>query len=75
MRVEICDVCNGTGELKFDTREGYSSEKCKKCNGYGRILTRTYSYQVPFNTNVQLIYPVDSQIIQLINKLEKESRL
>jgi DnaJ-class molecular chaperone with C-terminal Zn finger domain len=72
MNVTICTSCDGEGEKRIRDYYGeWSVEKCTKCNGTGRLWTRTYAYHVPFDFNKHKIYKVDERIINLIRDLEK----
>lgn len=70
MKIEICPTCKGDGNIKLTNWE-LDYKTCSVCNGTGRVLTRNYSYVVPFNTDKNKIYKVDSKIIELIRDLEK----
>jgi hypothetical protein len=80
MNIQICPVCTGNGyTTENDRYDGYISHNCKRCEGTGRIMTRTYSFDVPFGTDMNKIYPIDNQIIEwirliptMINKSEPE---
>lgn len=73
MEIKICSACGGTGEKEKDVGTHTSEWKCytcSKCNGTGRVKTQTYSYSVPFSMDDNEIYKVDSEIFNLIRKLE-----
>lgn len=72
MNIIICTSCEGGGKKKiYDDYNDWSMEKCEKCNGTGRLKTRSYSYHVPFSCPDTSIYNIDARIIDLIRKLEK----
>ncbi len=76
MNVVICHSCDGTGETREDVgthNSDYVYYKCTKCNGTGRVKTRSYSYSVPYDMDHDKICKVDSEIINLIRKLESKS--
>jgi len=72
MDVEICESCQGIGEVREHVAHNYFFNKCESCNGTGRVLTRTYSYTVPFDRDKKEIYIIDSEIVSLIRKIEKK---
>jgi len=75
MKIKLCKTCKGTGLIETEIgihQSEYESSICNICNGTGRVKTRTYSYMVPFDTDVREIYKIDSQIIDLIRKLESK---
>lgn len=73
MNIELCASCKGKGIIEYRDDSGFvMDEKCKNCNSTGRILTRTYSYKVPFDMNKHLIHATDSKIIDLIRDLESK---
>ena len=72
MDIEICKTCGGQGEVEH--RNDYNEKElisCSKCNGTGRVLTRTLTYTVPFDSDIQKVYKYDKKIIELIRELEK----
>ncbi len=74
MKAKICKLCKGTGEIEIDIsthNSNYKIEKCTSCNGTGKVLKGSYSYQIPFNVDKTLVYKIDKQIMDLIRKLEK----
>ncbi len=82
MNIEICDKCNGTGQysdrdnavmnIALKRNIQIESDECDRCFGSGRIITRTYTYKVPFSFDKNLIYEIDSKIITLIRDLERK---
>lgn len=72
MEIKICPNCGGNGE--FVVRERITNEFdnniCGKCNGTGRILTRKYTYEVPFDFNKSSLSKADSQIFDIIRNLK-----
>jgi hypothetical protein len=67
MKVQICPMCEGNGfTTENDRFAGYISAGCTRCNSTGRIITRIYSFDVPFGTDMNKIYPIDNQIIEWI---------
>jgi len=77
MEIKICRNCLGTGEIKEDVgthQSDYEYKNCSVCNGTGRVKTNSYSYCVPFDTENEKIYKVDSEIIDLIRKLESNKK-
>lgn len=73
MDIKLCNSCNGKGDIEqYLHRNDYETVICKKCNGTGRVITRTYSYEVPFGSDIHKLYKVDSEIFELIRKLESE---
>lgn len=76
MEIKICNTCNGTGEIREDIgthKSEYEYHKCSNCNGTGRIKTRSYNYSVPYDMENSEINKVDSEIINLIRKLESKT--
>ena len=72
MDVKICTSCNGEGTVEIsDYRNEKETIECPKCKGTGRLLTRTYSYEVPFTNERSKIYEFDSKIIEMIRELQK----
>jgi DnaJ-class molecular chaperone len=71
MEIEICPCCKGEGNIKNFFHGEWEIENCGKCNGTGRVIVGRYSYIVPFSTDKNKIYKVDSKIIELIRELEK----
>jgi Ribonuclease G/E len=75
MEIKICPTCNGEGVITRDVgthQSEYEWHTCSKCNGTGRIKTRSYSYSVPFDMDDKEIHKVDAQIIKLIIELESK---
>jgi DnaJ-class molecular chaperone len=75
MEIKICKTCNGKGEVMEDVgthNTEWEIHSCSKCNGTGRIKTRSYSYEVPFDMEDSEIYKVDTEIINLIRKLQSK---
>lgn len=73
MTIEICNICEGTGETKhYDDRADYRLVKCSKCDGAGRVIVGTYKYAVPFTKDKSLLYAADSKIFSIIRELEKK---
>jgi DnaJ-class molecular chaperone len=73
MDIKICNSCDGKGDVKqYDNHNDYEIVICKKCYGTGRVLTRTYTYEVPFGTDINILYKLDSEIFGLIRKLESD---
>ena len=73
MEVKICYSCKGLGEITKYYGAYYKeikSVKCNSCNGTGRILTKSYIYNIPFDTNKLIIYEYDSKLFNLIKELE-----
>lgn len=71
MNIILCDKCNGEGTIersKFPEKE-YETIKCTKCKGEGRMLTKTYTIEVPLNCNKLQLNKVDHEIINLIRSL------
>ncbi len=75
MKIEICNTCDGCGEVKEylgGRNNDYEFKTCESCNGTGRVLTREYTIQVPYGFDKDKIYKCDSEIMKLIRKLEKK---
>lgn len=73
MRVQICGICEGTGELEErDILGDKGICKCSKCDGTGKLITGIYTYEVPFTKNKSLIYEADSKIINIVRELQKK---
>lgn len=75
MEIKICKRCEGNGTICEDDgthSSDYEYNTCSKCNGTGRVKTRSYSYSVPFDMENEKIYKVDGKIIDLIRKLESK---
>jgi hypothetical protein len=72
MEIKICPNCSGNGELIVRERitNEFDNNVCGKCNGTGRILTRTYTYEVPFDFNKSSLRKADSQIVDIIRSLK-----
>lgn len=71
MEIILCDKCNGEGTIeqsKFPERERETIE-CPKCKGDGRMLTKTYTIEVPFNYNKLKLNKVDHEIFKLMRSL------
>ena len=76
MEIRICNTCQGTGEIREDVgthQSEYEYHVCSKCNGTGRVLSRSYSYCVPFDADRTQIRKFDAEIIDLIRKLESKT--
>lgn len=73
MKIEICNICEGTGETKqCDYRGDFRLIKCSKCDGAGRVIVGSYKYTVPFTKDKSLLYAADSKIFSIIRELEKK---
>lgn len=78
MRIEICKNCNGEGKITINVGvhiSEYEQEICTKCNGTGRVKTSSYTYTVPFDISEEQIHEIDSQIVNLIRKLESDNSI
>ena len=62
--IEICGSCKGEGIISG------VDKICSGCNGTGRVIIGRYTYVVPFDTDKSIIYKYDSEIFELIRKLE-----
>lgn len=69
MKVIICEFCKGEGKRKVpgDSWNDYSIEKCNKCNGTGRLWSLTYHYDTPFDTPLDILYKLDSEVRKFLN--------
>lgn len=73
MNVIICKSCKGGGTVEQyrGYRNEYDTVKCTRCNGTGRLLTRTYTVEFPFGTSTSITYKFDNQIIEWIRLIPK----
>jgi DnaJ-class molecular chaperone len=70
MKNLLCPSCDGEGKKQIkDVRNDWEMIKCKRCDGKGRVLTASYSYEVPFNYPKEKLYKLDEEIHKLIRKL------
>ena len=77
MDVEICEICKGLGTVKeYAAFHSYDYEivKCSNCNGTGRVKRFSYSFNVPFDIDMNIIYKYDTEIHNLIRKLKAEQK-
>lgn len=77
MTIEICKSCKGVGTIKYD--EGYHSsdwkyETCNNCKGSGKVKVRGFSYEVPFDTEDNILNIYETNILNHIRELEKVTR-
>jgi hypothetical protein len=78
METEICHVCKGMGERTIDVgthTSDYETITCTTCNGTGRVITKQYSWTIPFTPNPQgtemkMAYEADRRIVETIRALE-----
>lgn len=74
MNIEICKTCGGIGTVCRDVgthQSEYEYITCNSCNGTGRIKTGSYNYRVPFDTSDDVINRTDTEVVNLLRKLEK----
>lgn len=73
MKIEVCNVCNGGGQL-ID-RDAYRRDEvwyeCDNCKGSGRVLKLSYEFEVPFGTDINKINDVSTEIVKSINALKE----
>lgn len=72
MEVKICPNCEGQGHT--EERETRSTDhrivQCQRCYGSGRVLTKTYSVEVPFGCNdLSGFYEADETITKTIRNI------
>ena len=68
-QIQLCPNCKGEGKLEQRDRSGYESVTCTRCAGTGRVETRTYSFDLPFGS--QLDPKIEEQIFNLIKQTWK----
>jgi len=74
MEIEICNRCDGKGTAKsMDGLGDYTYDTCKKCNGTGRLFTRTYKYQVAMDYNISKLHTADAEICNIIRAMENNT--
>jgi hypothetical protein len=66
MSIAICPDCNGEGFGIVRDRWDNHEVPCVRCNKTGRVITFKYFFDIPFNTDMQKIYPIDNQIHEWI---------
>ena len=74
MAIEICKNCKGSGVTRHDV--GYHSSDweertCTNCKGSGKVKTRTFVYEVPFDTEDIICSKYETTIINNIRELHK----
>lgn len=77
MTIEICKKCEGTGMIRYN--EGYHNsdweeETCTNCKGSGKVRIGSCFYEVPFDTNINLIYKYSTVLVETSRELEKIAR-
>lgn len=73
MDIKLCETCNGEGFLEKSISPGEKETvMCTKCKGKGRILTKTYTINVPFGCDRLKLNEVDHEIILLIRSLDNK---
>lgn len=68
-QVNLCPNCEGQGTLETRGRDGYEKVTCSRCAGTGRVVTKSYSIDLPFGKHVDP--KVEEQIFELIKQLAK----
>lgn len=71
MKVNLCPNCEGQGVLRQRLSEGYESVTCTRCDGTGRVETRTFSFDVPFGKKIENLNEIETQIFELIKSAYK----
>lgn len=73
MKIEICNICEGSGVVEGEDERGFDSELCKcvRCDGSGRLITGNLRYVVPFTKNRSDIYKAEKGMFDAIRELEK----
>ena len=67
MIVDICNRCEGSGEVEDHTTHCTTNKDCNMCNGTGRIKRMRYSLEFPYDID-------NSTIIELDRKIHQEYR-
>lgn len=72
MKTILCDRCDGAALVEF-WEGGHHSDKiiedCPKCNGTGRLLSRSYNITLPFGSDLIEYFKADKEICEIIQKL------
>jgi len=74
MNTIICKSCDGEGRIKETEYRDWKYVQCSRCKGTGRLLSRTYTIEVPFTLEpkeLSVLYKIDSKIIEIIRNLKK----
>jgi DnaJ-class molecular chaperone len=69
IEIFICSRCKGAGFNHNDYRH-----KCLVCDGTGRTTKRTFSYEVPYNIDLNKLSEAQIKIFNIINELEDNIR-
>lgn len=68
-QIHLCPNCQGQGIIEMRFRDGYDKAACTRCEGTGRVQTKSYSVDLPFG---KLVDPkIEEQIFELIRQLAK----
>lgn len=71
-QVNLCPNCQGQGTLEVRGRhilDGYEKVTCTRCEGTGRVQTKSYSVDLPFGKQVD--HKLEEQIFELVRRLAK----
>ena len=68
MEIKLCSKCKGIGKIEVYKSASPESDLlfCSICKGHGRLLSRTYTLEMPI-CNKNEFNELDSKIIKLIN--------
>ena len=68
MEIKLCGKCKGIGKIEIYKSASLESDLlfCPTCKGHGRLLSRTYTLEMPIG-NKNEFNELDSKIIKLIN--------
>ena len=71
MEIKICPNCEGQGTSEIRSRDGYDKVQCQRCAGSGRVLTKTYTVEIAFGSDVTGFYDADSTIVKTIQNIKR----
>lgn len=75
MYIELCKSCEGTGVLSTrDWDYSYIETECYRCNGHGRVMSKTYTLEVPLDFSKKKLYELDEKIFDLVNVVKKNDK-
>jgi hypothetical protein len=76
MKVEVCRHCEGHGEFVIagsHRHEDSHIKTCTECNGTGRVKTKSFSIQIPYDFDMTEFCRAEKIILEQISSLKKNT--
>ena len=69
MEIRLCSNCQGKGTIETRGSEGYDMQECTRCKGSGRLMTKTYQVELPFNSDMTQFHISERKILDAIKEI------